>query len=33
MIQGLILGTTLFVALTKLIALGDGARIFRYQGF
>lgn len=32
-LQGLLLGTGLLLALLKLVALADGAQIFRYQGF
>lgn len=31
--QALVLGTLLFLALAKLIALTSGARVFQYQGF
>jgi hypothetical protein len=33
LLQGLLLGLLLFVALTNLLLLTAGARIFRYQGF
>jgi hypothetical protein len=32
-LQALVLGTLLFLALVNLIAMGEGARIFRYQNF
>lgn len=32
-LQAAILGTLLFFAVGKLVALETGARIFRYQGF
>lgn len=33
LVQGLVLGTLLALALSKIPALANGARIFRYQGF
>ncbi len=32
-LQGLILGTGLFLALAKMTALTSGARVFNYQAF
>lgn len=32
-LQALILGTLLFVAIGQLVAMGTGARLFRYQAF
>lgn len=32
-LQGVILGTLLFLAITQLLGLHQGARVFRYQGF
>lgn len=32
-LQALILGTLLFVAIGQLVALGTGTRLFRYQAF
>lgn len=32
-VQGLVLGVLLFFALSELLRLSSGARIFRYQGF
>lgn len=32
-LQALILGSLLFLALVNLIAMSEGARIFRYQNF
>ncbi len=31
--QALVLGIALFFAIGKLVALGSGARLFRYQAF
>ena len=31
--QSVVLGTLLFIALMKLIALSTGTRVFLYQGF
>ncbi len=33
LVQGIILGTLLFLALLKLSVLQSGGRIFYYQGF
>lgn len=33
LVQGVVLGTLLALALCKVPALATGARIFRYQGF
>lgn len=32
-IQGLLLGPPLFLALVELFAMAQGAGVFRYQGF
>ena len=32
-LQAIVLGTLLFLALSRLVALESGARIFRYQAF
>ena len=32
-VQGLVLGALLFVALTSLLATASGVRLFRYQEF
>ena len=32
-LQGLVLGTGLFLALAKMTALTSGARVFNYQAF
>lgn len=32
-LQGLVLGSLLFLALVRLLSLAEGARIFRYQNF
>ena len=31
--QAIVLGALLFLALTKVVALSTGARVFQYQGF
>lgn len=33
LLQGLVLGTLLFVALVNLLSMSEGARVFRYQNF
>ena len=33
LLQGLVLGTLLFAALVRLLSLGTGARVFRYENF
>lgn len=32
-VQGLLLGVPLFLALLRLMAMAEGTRLFRYQGF
>lgn len=32
-VQALVLGVLLFIAIANLISVGSGASIFRYQGF
>jgi hypothetical protein len=32
-LRGLVLGSLLFAALVKLLALSEGARVFRYENF
>ena len=32
-VQGITLGVLLFFAVSKLLAVAEGARVFRYQGF
>ena len=31
--QGIVLGSLLFLALIRLMAVSEGARVFQYQGF
>jgi len=33
MLQAIVLGTMLFLAIIKVIATQSGARVFHYQGF
>jgi len=33
LLQGLVMGTLLFIAILRLLATLSGASVFRYQGF